>query len=1006
MPVEFLSEEQRLCYGRYNQEPTAAQLARYFHFDDTDRAAIGRCRGNHNRLGFAVQLGTVRYLGTLLREPAVVPIGVLTYVAAQLDIQDPSDGLARYGQERTRWNHGVEICQSYGYREFGALPESFQLLRWLYSRAWVSEERPSVLFDLATAWLVERKILLPGVTVLERLVARIRERVSARLWKILAALPESAQRDRLEQLVKTPEGARTSQLDQLRRPPTRVSSPGLVQALHRLEEIRSIGVGELDCAGVPPGRLKALARYAAAARAASVARMPEDRRIATLFAFTRIFEITAADDALDLLDLLLTELLERAKDEQKQERIRTLPDLEVAALKLALACDVLLDDGFEEVGIRKQTFDRVSAGSLREAVGRVRELVQPKENLYLQELLNRYNGVRRFLPTVLKTISFQASLAGLPVLHALKFLSSLEHQRKPNMILAPTDGMSQAWRRLFAAPQTSRQAYTLYAMERLQDSLRRRDVYVVRSERWADPRAKLLQGKGWEAVRPQVLLSLNLEKNPEGALQRLGAQLDITCRRVAAGIPANTSVRLEQRDGKTEVVLSNLDALPEPSSLLDLRKQVKALLPRVELPEALLEIHARTGFADCFTHISEGGARVADLPVSICAVLVAEACNIGLEPLVRPDIPALTRSRLSWVLQNYFRSDTLVQANACLVKGQTGIPLALHWGGGEVASADGLRFVVPVRTVNAGPNPKYFGVGRGITYYNFTSDQFTGFHGIVMPGTLRDSMVLLDGLLEQQTVLNPREIMTDTAGASDLVFGLFWLLGYQFSPRLADTGSARFWRMDPNADYGALNDIVRHRINTGLISRNWDDILRLAGSLKMGKVSAFELLRSLLRSDRPSTLTRAIAELGRIPKTIHLLNFIDDESYRRRILLQLNRGEQRHKVARRVYHGQRGEVRKRYREGQEDQLNALGLVVNAIVLWNTVYMNASVEHLRAGGYHLKSEDLSRLAPLENKTINVLGRYSFALSEPVQGGALRPLRDPSEVEADEEEGWEA
>lgn len=112
--------------------------------------------------------------------------------------------------------------------------------------------------------------------------------------------------------------------------------------------------------------------------------------------------------------------------------------------------------------------------------------------------------------------------------------------------------------------------------------------------------------------------------------------------------------------------------------------------------------------------------------------------------------------------------------------------------------------MVPVKTLNAGPNSKYFGRGRGITYYNFVSDQFTGFHGLVVSGTLRDSLVVLTGLLEQKTGLRPRELMTDTAGYSDIVFGLFWLLGYQFSPRLADAGEARFWRLDPDADYGIL----------------------------------------------------------------------------------------------------------------------------------------------------------------------------------------------------------
>jgi hypothetical protein len=177
----------------------------------------------------------------------------------------------------------------------------------------------------------------------------------------------------------------------------------------------------------------------------------------------------------------------------------------------------------------------------------------------------------------------------------------------------------------------------------------------------------------------------------------------------------------------------------------------------------------------------------------------------------------LTRDRLSWVLQNYIRADTLTRANARLVDYQATLPLAQEWGGGEVASADGLRFVTPVRTINAGPNRKYFGAERGVTYYNFTSDQCTGFHGIVIPGTLRDSLYILEGLLEQQTSLRPTELMTDTAGASDIVFGLFWLLGFQFSPRLADfvlrtapTGQPFLMYIAPYAPHEPATPAPRH----------------------------------------------------------------------------------------------------------------------------------------------------------------------------------------------------
>jgi TnpA family transposase len=485
--------------------------------------------------------------------------------------------------------------------------------------------------------------------------------------------------------------------------------------------------------------------------------------------------------------------------------------------------------------------------------------------------------------------------------------------------------------------------------------------------------------------------------NPKEAIDGLVRQLDATYKQVAENFDDNKAVELDLSGKRPTLTITHFDKLDQPPSLTLLSQKVDGLLPSVDLTELLLEIHAHTGFADEFTHVSESNARAVDLTVSICAVLLAEACNIGLEPLTKHQVPALTRHRLNWIKQNYLRAETLVKANAKLVDYQSTLSLAQKWGGGEVASADGMRFVAPVRTINAGPNRKYFGSSRGITWYNFLSDQFSGFHGIVVPGTLRDSIFVLEGMLEQQTGLNPVEIMTDTAGSSDMVFGLFWLLGYQFSPRLADAGESVFWRVDKEADYGVLNDLARSCANPKKIEEQWEDMMRIAGSLKLGTVQASELIRSLLKSDRPSSLAQAIIEAGRINKTLYLLNYVDDEDYRRRILTQLNRGEGRHAVARAICHGQRGEIRKRYREGQEDQLGALGLVTNALVLWNTIYMQAALDHLKEQGEDVKEEDEARLSPLPNKHVNMLGHYSFTLAEQVLNGQLRPLKQPSELD---------
>jgi TnpA family transposase len=212
-----------------------------------------------------------------------------------------------------------------------------------------------------------------------------------------------------------------------------------------------------------------------------------------------------------------------------------------------------------------------------------------------------------------------------------------------------------------------------------------------------------------------------------------------------------------------------------------------------------------------------------------------------------------------------------------------------------------------------------------------------GIHTIVVPGTPRDGLYLLDGLLDPQSSVRPQQIMTDTAGYTDIMFGCYRILDFQLSPRMADSGGARFWKLDPFADYGRLNAVATNLIDRGVIEHCYDDILRVGGSLLQRQTTGSELMRALRSHTRHlATLGRALAAVGRVPKTIHLLDYCNDPIYRRAILGQINRGEGRHELARRVCHGNKGELPQPYQRGQEEQIGALGLVVNCIVLYNTI----------------------------------------------------------------------
>jgi hypothetical protein len=351
MPVSFLTPEQERRYGRFPDDVSTEQLARYFHLDDADLAFVLTRRGDHMRLGFAIQLGTVRFLGTFLEDPCDVPASVVGFIGNQLGAS--IDGaLEAYRANQWRWRHPPEIRERYGYRDFSNAPAQWRLFRWLYALCWTGTDRPSALFDQATAWLVTHKILLPGASVLERVIARVRVRVNSRLWRLLAARITTDQKKRLDALTVVPENARQSPMDRLRSGPTLQSVPELARALKRLDEIRRLAAGLPRTDQLPKTRILALARFANAAKAQAVARMPDERRAATLLAFIRALEASAQDDVLDLFDVIVTKTWAQAVQKGRAARLRGLGDLDAAALTLNAACSVVVDQEVSDAYLR------------------------------------------------------------------------------------------------------------------------------------------------------------------------------------------------------------------------------------------------------------------------------------------------------------------------------------------------------------------------------------------------------------------------------------------------------------------------------------------------------------------------------------------------------------------------------------------------------------------------------------------------------------------------------
>ncbi len=768
MPVEFLTSEQEAQYGHYVGVPSAKQLAQYFHLDDGDLKHIKALHEDDTRLGFAVQLGTTRFLGTFLSDLTEVPDNVVEYMARQLDV---AVSLWQAYSERSQRRHKKKIRELYGFEDFRQSQKPFFLLRHLYARAWLTAERRLVLFDAATAWLVQHKVLLPGATVLERLVARVVDRANKRLWTGLIKPLDEQQTQRLRGLLEIEENSRFSKLELLRRQETWASSLTIKSAMQRLDKIRALGVSDINLTLFPVGRINALSRYGLASWAAAIDDLGEDHELATLLVTACVLEAVIQDEILDLLIMIVAEKFKDAEKAGLKQRLQMMAEMDTATWQLYEACQFILDDQLLGDEIRQAIFKHIPREQLEKAVALVGQETTRYAPYYYDQLVHGYRSVRLFLASLLATISFESIADDDEALAAWQFLYRLDHEKpQPDLQKAPLAIVSSAaWRQVVFNQDEliDRRYYTFCVLQNLVAALQRRDIFITPSRRWQDQRQQLLHGEAWKKARPQVCAALGKSTDGRKEMAGLGKQLDQLYRRVAKRFARNKAVSIKKEEGHERISLRRQKKVPVGRRLKQLQEQVYDLMPELDLPDLLLEVQALTGFVDEFTHISEKQARADDLTLSICAVLLAEACNVGIDDVVHADVPALRRNRLLWVQQNYIRDETLTRANARLVAAQTEIPLAKIWGGGDVASADGQRFRVPIQTLYAAPSWKYFGEGRGVTYFSFTSDQFTSFYGVVIPGAVREAMYILDGLLEQQTVLgifaySPKKVYSRT----------------------------------------------------------------------------------------------------------------------------------------------------------------------------------------------------------------------------------------------------
>lgn len=942
-----------------------AVLVREWTLSAADLAAIGRRRRDRNRLGFALQLCALRF------------------VAEQVGAEP--DTLAGYATRwQTRYQQRDTLRQAFGFLDFVPARRR-EVLAWLLPVALATTNAISV----ATALMDElrrRRLIVPGPSVIEQLAAAATALAERHVARQLTHSLSPAQVEALDALLQPKEGTPMSVLAWARQPPGAPGHRALARLVEQLTCLRAVSLNAACAEAVHPERLRKLAREGGRFTAQHLRALSPLRRRATLVATVLDTVSRLTDDGVALFDRAVGRMFRRAEVREEDALLRDARAINDKVRLLTRLGTALIEAKESGADLREAVAAAVGWDKLARSVEEARRLTRP-DKVDLPALTARaWPVLHRLGPLFLGAFQLRAVPAAAATLRAVELLRGVYDsggRRWPDS--PPTNFLRLAWRdAVLGAGDATRRTWEVATLLALRDRLRAGEIWVEGSRQWRAVEDQLISSALFAAMREAGPLPVAV---PAGAEEYLAERRTLLARRLSeVDTKAAADGLQDVRIARDALKVSPLSAAtPEEAEVL--ADRLYGMVPNARITDVLAEVHRWTGFGGAFTHL-HSGLPADDARIVLTAVL-ADATNLGLTRMA--DACALASYRqLAWTAGWHLREETYRQALAMVVNAQQRQPLAALFGAADVSSSDGQHFLTagPGEAVGA-VNARY-GRAASALFYTHVSARHAPFHTVAIPPS-GEAAHVIDGLLYREADPGSITHHTDGGGVSDHVFALAHLLGFRFAPRIPNLAERRLYAFGPASPWPALAPFIAGRVDEKLIVAHWNELLRLATSVRTGAASASLLLKRLGAYPRQNGLAMALREIGRIERTLFMLDWLEMPALRRQATAELNKGEARNALARAVCFHRLGRLRDRAVEAQQHRASGLALVTAAIALWNTVYLDRALDALRRRGETITDTLLAHLAPVGWQHINLTGDYLWGTDASLGPDGFRPLR---------------
>jgi TnpA family transposase len=836
-------------------------------------------------------------------------------------------------------------------------------------------DNPADLINVALETLIKERYELPAFRTLDRLVRRVRTVVNYRFFVSVFQRLSGTDQKRLDALLVSDPRLRRSPYNRLKQVPKRPTLTHLQEWLDHLTWLLSLGAVDPLLDGLPPLKRKHFALEAKALDAAEMKDFTAPKRYALLLCLIQRMRTQTRDQLGEMFIKRMHTFRQHAKDElarlRTQHQEKTVQLLSLLA-EVVTVCEQPAAD--EDVGrqIKGLVSTQGTPAQLREEC---EAIAAYNSDNYHPLVWRYYRSHRRTLFRLLQALTFTSTTQDQLLMLALDVLRAQE-ERRGEWIAEPVDlgFASERWQRTVSrlpegTPQLNRRHFEVCVFWHLAEELKSGDMCIEGSETYADYREQLLPWRECEPLVANYCQELELPTTAEAFVHQLRTWLDDTARQVDSRYPANSHLTIDA-NGKPSLKRPPTPA-PRPSAKL-LEAAVLSHMPERNLLDVLANVNYYTSWTRHFGPLSGSDPKLEHATERYLLTTFAHGCNLGPTQAARHMRGAVSAHTLSFVNRRHVNTPKLHAASRDIINLYARFPLPKLWGSGKTAAADGTKYELYDQNLLAEYHVRYGSYG-GIAYHHI-ADTYIALFSHFIPCGVWEAVYIIEGLLQNTSDIQPDTVHADTQGQSTPVFGLAHLLGIKLMPRIRNWHDLVLYRPDPTTTYPHIDALFTEVIDWELIKTHWQDLLQVLLSIKAGKISSALLLRKLGNYSRKNRLYQAFRELGRVVRTVFLLDYLANPHLRHQITDKTNRVEAYNGFAKWLFFGGEGIIAENDPEEQEKMIKYNDLVANAVIFQNVVDQSRILTELVTEGFPVHRDDVATLSPYPTSHLKRFGDY--------------------------------